>query len=500
MLINTGIYIVIFSSIFEYLSIFFLNLKISSYFSFFLTVFSTFVFGYISSSTVLYLLFIFFSIYRLLNLLRGIRNYSTNLKKMILNSSLRLNLVLLLILLLDYNNLSTILLSKISFQIVSVAIFAILFYFNFQTKYNIEKSEHLHKPINYYDRDLPTLSILIPARNETNDLEKCIESILLSDYPKLEVIVLDDCSLTKQTSEIIKNYAHNGVRFIQGEIPPEDWLPKNYAYEQLLDQSNGELILFCGVDVRFESHTIRSLVDIFKTEKYSMMSVIPSNNYNKADFGSLIYQPLRYAFEVIFSRYLIKKPPVLSTCWMIEKDLINKLGTFKAVKQKVTPESYFSKESLKRKLKYVLIKSNNTIGLSSFKNSFEQKLTAIRTYYPKLHRRIDLVSLVSLSELIVFIIPFFLIVYFSINLNITMLSINIFTVLFEFILYNQLIKLTFDKMIIRYRLLVIVAVLVDIYLYNLSMLLYEFKEVYWKERNICLPVMNYKSNPVKNSD
>jgi len=71
------------------------------------------------------------------------------------------------------------------------------------------------------------------------------------DYPKLEIIVLDDCSQNKHTPEIIRSFAHDGVRFIQGEHPKPTWLAKNQAYDRLAQESSGEFILFCGVDVRF---------------------------------------------------------------------------------------------------------------------------------------------------------------------------------------------------------------------------------------------------------
>ena len=51
---------------------------------------------------------------------------------------------------------------------------------------------------------------------------------IASDYPKLEIIVLDDCSQDR-TAEIIRNFAHDGVRFIQSEDNKDNWLDKNKA-------------------------------------------------------------------------------------------------------------------------------------------------------------------------------------------------------------------------------------------------------------------------------
>src|SRR5258708_23758653 len=97
------------------------------------------------------------------------------------------------------------------------------------------------------DHDLPTLTVAIPARNETDDLEACLTSLVASNYPKLEILVLDDCSQSRRTPEIIRSYAHAGVRFVEGKSPERNWLAKNQAYQQLFEEANGELLLFAGV-------------------------------------------------------------------------------------------------------------------------------------------------------------------------------------------------------------------------------------------------------------
>lgn len=80
----------------------------------------------------------------------------------------------------------------------------------------------------FADRDLPSLTVAIPARDETKDLEECLRTIIASDYPKLEIIVLDDCSQLP-TADIIKGFAQDGVQFIPGKPPAKRWLAKNQA-------------------------------------------------------------------------------------------------------------------------------------------------------------------------------------------------------------------------------------------------------------------------------
>ena len=45
-----------------------------------------------------------------------------------------------------------------------------------------------------FKKSLPLVSILIPARNEADNIKRCVRSLLKQDYPNTEILVLDDNS------------------------------------------------------------------------------------------------------------------------------------------------------------------------------------------------------------------------------------------------------------------------------------------------------------------
>jgi len=49
-------------------------------------------------------------------------------------------------------------------------------------------------------REKPLVSVLVPARNEEHNIQKCLRSLFAQDYPRLEILVWDDCS-TDRTRE-----------------------------------------------------------------------------------------------------------------------------------------------------------------------------------------------------------------------------------------------------------------------------------------------------------
>jgi chlorobactene glucosyltransferase len=340
----------------------------------------------------------------------------------------------------------------------------------------------------YADRDLPSVTVAIPARNETDELEACLESLVLSTYPKLEILVLDDCSQNKRTPEIIRQFAQAGVRFMAGKMPPEHWLAKNYAYQQLAQEANGEVILFCGVDTRFEAGSISALVKIMLTKQKSMISLMPKNRLI-GFLRPLLVQPGRYAWEMALPRKLVKRPPVLSTCWLITKGALESAGGFAATKRKAVPESYLAGYIAKQSDGYSFMQADEQVAITSQKDFEEQRATATRNRYPQLHRRPELIALVGLAELALLVWPLIIAVVAALTSHWQLSLLAGSATLANFAVFNSMVNLVYRRQLFSGTWFLPFAALYDIGLLNLSMWQYEFGEVLWKGRNVCLPVM-----------
>lgn len=340
----------------------------------------------------------------------------------------------------------------------------------------------------YADHDLPSVTVAIPARNETEDLQQCLQSIIASNYPKLEVIVLDDCSQTKRTPEIIREFAHDGVRFVQGEEPVDTWLPKNQAYNRLAAEASGAYVLFCGVDIRFAPNAIRELVATMLDRRKQMVSILPRRQQQAYGHFSLI-QAMRYWWELALPRRVFQRPPVLSSCWIISMSALKKTGGFAAVSRAIVPEAYFARELVKTD-EYSFLRAN-TLGVESNKVASEQRATAIRMRYPQVHRRPEQVALTSLWEMVFLILPFVLAIggfWFSIGVVAqasAVLACVLVTAAYEATILSTRINTWWFGLVAQPW-----AALSDIVLLHYSMWKYEFSTVDWKGRNVCVPVMH----------
>lgn len=342
------------------------------------------------------------------------------------------------------------------------------------------------------DRELPSLSVLVPARNETYDLQVCLEHLIASDYPKLEIIALDDNSANRRTPEIIRSFAHDGVRFVQGKEPSANWLAKNHAYDRLFSEASGELVLFCGVDVLVEPQTLRRLVEVLIAEKRDMLSVLPlrpEQEHRKLSF----IQAMRYWWELGWPRRAFNRPPVLSTLWLIRAEALRQAGGFKAAARMIVPEAYFARQAVKTDA-YIFLRSTPAMPVYSTKSIAEQYSTAIRVRYPQLHHRLALVSFVALFELLFLLGPFlFLPATLIWGLGVVpallsatavlLLTYNYYVIAIRTHLNNFWLGLISSP----------VAFLLDIFMVHDSMFKYEFGTVTWHDRSISEPMLEVVS-------
>lgn len=339
----------------------------------------------------------------------------------------------------------------------------------------------------------PTVSICIPARNEDDALIECIDTALQTDYPKLEILVLDDCSQDK-TAQIIKSYAHAGVRFVQGALPADGWLGKNQAMQTLAEHANGEWILFMGVDTHLGEKSVSKLMTQAISTNVEMISVLPQNMFSTG--FNTVFGTLQYFWQVVLpigKRHV----PVSSKSWLIKTEALKKLGGFKSVRHKILPEAFFASRLFARN-SYRFLISDKELDITAAKKWRSQVRTSVRILYPTFKRQ-PYYMLFALAAVGVFTLgPFLWPLYLLMDLDFLLL-INLITSALLLICYG-LVLFRSQPSSWPVAVLCLPIVLVQELIVGLiSMLSYEFGEVEWKDRNVCYPVISQgqRSVPLK---
>jgi chlorobactene glucosyltransferase len=122
--------------------------------------------------------------------------------------------------------------------------------------------------------DLPLVSILLPMRNEENNVERVITSLINQDYKNYEILVLDDNS---EDNTLFKLKSINSVKLniINGKALPEAWLGKNWACHQLSQNAKGDILIFTDADNFYEKDAVSKSISAIINKKLGMLSAFP---------------------------------------------------------------------------------------------------------------------------------------------------------------------------------------------------------------------------------
>lgn len=123
---------------------------------------------------------------------------------------------------------------------------------------------------------LPSVSVLVPARNEERNIGACLESLRAQDYPNLEILVLDDDS-SDATAAIVEQavWRDGRVRLLRGKPLPTGWHGKAWACHQLAQAARGQWLLFADADTRHRPNSVSSALALARARNLDLLSLIP---------------------------------------------------------------------------------------------------------------------------------------------------------------------------------------------------------------------------------
>jgi len=138
----------------------------------------------------------------------------------------------------------------------------------------------------------PRVSLIVPARNEEDDIEQSLTRLLELDYDNYEVIAVNDRS-TDRTGEIMERMAqgrnvlnphfsqrtremgHPVLRVIHHQELPAGWLGKTHAMWTATNAAQGDWLLFTDADVQFKPDSVRRAMAYAEAEKADHVVLFP---------------------------------------------------------------------------------------------------------------------------------------------------------------------------------------------------------------------------------
>lgn len=125
-------------------------------------------------------------------------------------------------------------------------------------------------------KNSPRVSVILPARNEEEFIDKCLESLAAQDYDNYEVIAVDDSS-EDDTGRIISKYSkkHPEIVPVSAGPKPDGWMGKNWACMEGYKKAGGQLLLFTDADTVHSKSVISLAVAHLQSLNLDALSAIP---------------------------------------------------------------------------------------------------------------------------------------------------------------------------------------------------------------------------------
>jgi chlorobactene glucosyltransferase len=195
----------------------------------------------------------------------------------------------------------------------------------------------------------PLVSILIPARNEEKNIERCINSLRNQLYRNYEILVIDDNS-TDKTPVILKRLAATDerIKVFSGEPLPEDWFGKPFALHQLSQRARGEILLFTDADTIHNPTSVAWAVTNLLELKADMVSGYVGQIF--LSFGEVVTVPLMFfltgfVIPLFFNRFtkLSFFSSAIGQYIAIRHTVFKAIGGCEAFKKKTSEDIYMAR-------------------------------------------------------------------------------------------------------------------------------------------------------------
>lgn len=222
----------------------------------------------------------------------------------------------------------------------------------------------------------PTISVLIPLRNEAKNIPALMDSLHRVTYEKAQFLFYDDES-TDQTAFLIQqrlSFDHR-FQFLEGTALQGSWRGKTYACQQLADRATGDILVWIDADVTLHHETLDAIANMFE-KPIDALSGFP-RFYMRNWLEKLLTPLLHFFVHFHLPIYLANtstwpSATAASGAFIaIRRTAYNEIGGHAAVKEHVVEDVALFRELKKHRKRAMLYNVSDFIACAMYDNTKE---------------------------------------------------------------------------------------------------------------------------------
>ena len=193
--------------------------------------------------------------------------------------------------------------------------------------------------------DAPLVSVVIPARNEARNIERCAQSVLATGYPSVQVVIVDDRS-EDGTGDIARALARTDSRVCVVDAPPlpDGWFGKQWACTVGVAVARADLLCFADADTTHAPDLLPRSINAMRARRADLLSVI--GRQELGSFWERVVQP--QVFSMLLARYgstesvnrsrRVSDKIANGQCVFVRREAYEEVGGHGAVRDKVAED------------------------------------------------------------------------------------------------------------------------------------------------------------------
>lgn len=202
---------------------------------------------------------------------------------------------------------------------------------------------------------LPTVCVIIPARNEADVIPVSLRSLLLQDYPgKFTIFLVDDQS-SDGTANVAQEVAHNldktqQLQIVTSTSLPPGWTGKLWAMEQGLQTASTltpDYFLLTDADIEHDPSNLHRLVAKAEAQKLDLVSIMVRLRC-QSFWEQLLIPAFVFFFQKLYPFSWVNNPKKATAaaaggCILIHSEALNRIGGLQIIRQALIDDCSLAK-------------------------------------------------------------------------------------------------------------------------------------------------------------
>ena len=254
-------------------------------------------------------------------------------------------------------------------------LFLLLFWGQFwrvNQQLEIEKNKSVIKKL------LPTVCVIVPARNEANVIPISLRSLLLQDYTGNFTIFLVDDQSSDGTANFAQGVAYaidktDKLQIVSSASLPTGWTGKLWAMAQGVEKASKltpDYFLLTDADIQHDISNLRRLVAKAESQNLDLVSIMVRLRC-QSFWEQLLIPAFVFFFQKLYPFSWVNNPKKTTAaaaggCILIHRESLNRIGGLQIIRQALIDDCSLAKAVKSNHGKIWLGLSTSTISLRPY--------------------------------------------------------------------------------------------------------------------------------------